>query len=550
MVTETRGPIAFEDFFAALDHVETLRAKHETSLLTARGATPAKALGAASLPNIEPHKLMNESDWVAFRDSGIKPLEVTELVTTEATRREFLTGAALLRKLATLTPQMLLVADMLNAGIPFNAILEPRRAGKTTGVLVVAVGRVACRDDYRVGFTVTTSQKKTSDRFRLDVMNEMARAYPNEERRPFKLSWSNGGERVEFRSRGSYIAALTPIGDAFRSDAYDMALVDEGGEADMAQGGDLMGGILPTFDTKHGAQLVTAGTAADFRDGNMLWDELHRPESGKLRYSAPDDIPDEQLADWEPSDEYPDARVREIVLETHPGIGNLTTLDKIKANWDRWQDPRRFAREYLGVFGEIGTSKGLLDMAKWHACGHGAEPPKPPERFALAMATHPDQTRASIVAAWREKGRAQILLIDNRAGVKWLAAAALKYARSYSVPIVYDSGSPSVLNTVEALSRARPKPPLNAQGFMAVKKAAALLVDEVERQNVDHWKQPDLDAAAQAVVKRKAGMNGWALGRDPKRPEDDITPLEAAALALLIYDESRPRSRARAQVRS
>ena len=50
------------------------------------------------------------------------------------------------------------------------------------------------------------------------------------------------------------------------------------------------------------------------------------------------------------------------------------------------------------------------------------------------------------------------------------------------------------------------------------------------------------------AVKRKAGVNGWALGRPI--PEADIVAAEGLALALLAYDDapkqtSRPETRVR-----
>lgn len=550
MVT-TAQPIPFEDFFAALDYVQSLRAESEhtsKSFLTPVSATPAKALRGNSLPNVELLNLMNEANWVQFRDSGISPLKTTELTTTEQTRREFLTGAALLRKLTTVKPQMLLVADMLATGHKFNGVIMPRRSSKTTSILCVLIGRIALRPDYFVGFSLATTQAKTAARFRQDVMKPLERLFPDPKNRPFRLYWSNGGERVEF-PHGSYIAALSPDGDSFRSDAYDALLIDEGGEANPDLGADILSAVLPTFDTRPGAQLVIAGTAAKYRSGNILWDALNNPKAGVLRYTVPDTVTDDQLAAWEPTEDHPEACVKTLVETSHPGVGTLTTLEDIHDNFESFTR-EQFALEYLGLFGEIGANTGLIDATKWAACGHGAELPELPTRFSLAIATHPDQTHASIVAAWRDNGRAQILMLENRTGVKWLAQKALQIARKYNTPIVYDSGSPTVLNAVETFNRARPKPNLQPQGFMAVKKAAALLLDEIERGTLDHWRQPDLDNAAKVVVKRKAGVNGWALGRDPKRPGDDITPLEAAALALLVFDETRPRARARTQVRA
>src|SRR5690606_32031126 len=112
---------------------------------------------------------------------------------------------------------------------------------------------------------------------------------------------------------------------------------------------------------------------------------------------------------------------------------------------------------------------------------------------------------------------------------------------------VYDAGSQNALLVAEQLNRAKPRPRMEPQTFTQVKKGASLVVDMVARGEVEHYRQPELDAAIKLAVKRKAGPNGWALGRADAG--DDITPAEAWSLAQLAFDGGKPkRQRTRAVV--
>jgi hypothetical protein len=61
-------------------------------------------------------------------------------------------------------------------------------------------------------------------------------------------------------------------------------------------------------------------------------------------------------------------------------------------------------------------------------------------------------------------------------------------------------------------------------------------VREVENNRVQHYNQDMLNAAARLAKKRPIGPTAWAFGRP--EIEDDITPIEAAAIALHVFDEN------------
>lgn len=535
--------------------IEVDRVEKPSSLNRAT-ASPAKAHQGAFPPDHAGEFLMGEAEWIAHRDKVLPATKLSNLATTEQSRREFLEGARLLRFDGERAiggrrpqPQQLLISDVLTAGHQRNVLLIPRRSSKSTTVNAIATGRAAYREDYRVGILTLTSGKAGRKRFLKDVATPIEALYRDKRTRPVKVSRIAGMEGVSFPDGGGSVDWLSTLDDV-RGEAFDLFILDESGEPnDPEYIAEVRAAVLPTLDTRPGAQVVSIGTAGRFRSGNMLWDALETGRSGVggiAAWNFPEEVTEAELSDWDPTEDNPEGRARELIELHHPGVGTLTTLASIKENFDEF--PReKFAREYGNIFGTIGEAAGLLDPIKWADGGTGADLPTPPEDFELAIAVHPDLTCGAIVAAWRdEDGHAVILLLEHRRGVAWVKKVGPIYAKKFSRAITFDSGSPTMARFAVEWERLRPRPRLRPYGFMDVKKAAGLLVDEVQPKdkptNVRHYRQPELDTAAKKVVKRKAGVNGWALGRDPKKPEDDITSIEAAALALLAYDEAKPKA--------
>jgi hypothetical protein len=474
--------------------------------------------------------------WVALRDSGIPPADLSELGGTVESRRAFLEGARLMGLMRAgrlgLTPQQLLLHDMLAAGRRDNGVLMPRRSAKTTGLLVDGIGRCAnpAADDYRIAVLTATTGKVGRSRFIKDVVPALDR---NTDGR-LKVYRGAGQERVEWADTGSSLSVLASVED-LRGEAFDEVIIDEAGEPDPDKVDDINGAALPTLDTRPHGQFVAAGTAGDYRKGNLLWDTLEAARAGLgglIAYAMPDGTTVDDIADWE--------LARELVLASHPGIGNLTTLEAVRVNFDKMKRPR-FLREYGNVFGDAGGTTGLIKPSAWGPLELDEAFPVPPAHFGLAIAVTPGQDSAAIGAAWRdEDGRARLLLLDRRDGVQWLTDAVAGIAERTRATIVHDTFGP-VLAETEALNRRNPRPRMAPQTMKNVQTAAALLVKEIEAGNLRHWGQDELTGAMLRVVRRKIGANGWGLGRPDM--DADITPAEACAMALRWYDENPARQR-------
>lgn len=487
--------------------------------------------------------LLNEATWLEWRESALTPQVVTDLVSTDQTRAEFVEGARLLRLDANgkhIKPQQLVIADVLNAGQKFNDILVPRRGTKTTSIEAVLVGRCALREDYAVGWTLATTGQKASERFKLDIITPFDRLYPDPKQAPFKLDRGKGSMSASWPAHGSVFAVHSPVGDSFRSGGYDVVWIDESGEASPEMTDDLRGAVLPTLDTRPGAQFIRSGTAAKYSKGNLLFDGLESPKGAKLAYRFPQDTSEDELAAWEPDDEHPFARVRELIEVSHPGVASgLTTLEDVRDSFENMTQPGQFAREYGGIFGQVGEGRGVLNAQAFMDAGLSGEP-TPPERFAIAAMPSFTQGFSSIVAAWRDdNGKACGYVLDHRKGTTWLAEAAAAKARQHNTPIIYDSASGPMRVEVEAIRRMTPRPRLEPQTFDNVTAAAALLVKEINTGNACHWRQPALEGAAKIAVRRAAGAGSWAFGRPPRDLDADISALEAWSLAMRWYDDNQ-----------
>lgn len=481
--------------------------------------------------------------WTALRRRALSPRHQSELRTTPQDRQEFLRGAELLRfygdrAMPGRSPQaqQLLVHDVLAGGHQRNVILLPRRSSKSTSLIATALGRAEAREDYRVGILTLTSGKAGRSRFKKDVVPALERLYPDKRSRPFVISLSAGLEAVTFRESGGSVSWLSSIDD-LRGEAFDLIILDESGEADPEKVLEVLAAALPTLDTRSGAQIVAAGTAGRYRAGNLLWDWLEMARKGAggvLDYSVDDqDVTDAMLAAWEPTEEFPDGNVKELVLHAHPGVGTLTTLDAIRNNFETLPI-EKFAPEYLGIFGDSGNAGLLIKPRTWRDAGTDAPLPSP-ERYALALVCHPDQSSAALVAAWRDaEGVGHILIDRHDRGTDWVAPYLKKHAKNRTL-IAYDSFSAVTAVEVSKALKVAPKPRLEPKGTAFLKQSAALLMDDLNNGRIVHYKQGPLDRAAEVAIKRKVGAFGWAFGR--ALSEDDITALEAASLALKAFDD-------------
>lgn len=352
------------------------------------------------------------------------------------------------------------------------------------------------------------------------MARDLDRREPDNDTRGFRIMRGAGNQCVLFKN-GSLFQVLTPKPDAFRGDAADLIVLDEAQEHTVEDSAELLGAILPTMDTRPGAQLVVAGTAGERRSG-MFWDALVEGRKGLrgagiVEYAAPDTTTPEEASDpklWE---------------FAHPGIGTLTDLETIGQRFERLPLPQ-FMREYLGIWPEDYTLSAI-DPHTWRAASSDLVPK--PTAFSIAYDVAPDQSTACIAAAWRVNDVAYVEIIDHRQGVDWLGPRLVELSRRYRVTIAHDTIGAALAES-EWIQRQRPRPRLAPQTMKDVTTGCQVFMKELQGGRLRHFDQTSLNDAAARAAKRPLSENSWAWGR--RLSGGDITPLVASTLALRAFD--------------
>ncbi|MFP7760901.1 hypothetical protein [Marisediminicola sp. LYQ85] len=487
--------------------------------------------------------------------SGVPPLNRSSFEGYERGREEFLIGARLLgldtdRK--PIQPQQYVVGDALNAqkpnGVPLHAVTAisiPRRATKTTSWWAVALGRISNPDrgDYQVGFTAQT-QVKARERWLKDLVKPLERQYPDPKESPYIINRQPGASFIECRATGGRISILPPSAESFRGEGFALVGIDEAQEVDAGdESEDLVSGILPTFDTitiegESAGQLVLLGTAGEHQ-GGVFWDYLQLGREGKsgiVEYAAHPDTPVwEEGLPIEGTTADP-----EVWKAAHPGAGGLTPMSVIRERFEKMTS-RAFCREYLGLWPE-GIGSAFINPIKWEA-GALTVPMQLPDYYVAGFYVSITGLSAALVAAWRVDGVAHLAVIKHAEGTSWLKPAVLADHKAHGQAFVYDAKNAATDVEGQAIKRARvPRLKLVPQNWIHVSTAASLFMKELNSGNLRHYDQQALNLAVRDAVKGQQPQSSRWSFRMSKPDEQDITALEAGALALRAYDELKPKA--------
>ena len=514
--------------------------------------------------------------WNEIRDGGIQPKFHSGYAEDDEGRLDFLTGARLMGlelvhpdeldawqatnpRLNAIVPQQLQIVDTLNTGMDAYAVEIPRRASKTTTIFCLLLGRMARRPGYQVTFSaqngVAGSRRLREWAGRLDAINppDITEKYPwlrkAEKPRPqpvalfgddhplaqptgrgFRIMRGEVGKGIYF-DNGSQMLVLKPDADAYRGEAADCSWLDEAQEIDPDEGADLLAGIVPLQDTKPGASIIISGTAGEFRVG-VFWEYLERARNrddtvGVIDFAADPATPWEIIEDED--------QAMQLLTTVHPGIGTLTTLDKMQKNYRSLPKPQ-WAREYLSLWPETAGALAI-PSEQW---ADAAQPTKPtkPTKVAFGLAIKPGGSAAAIVAAWRDrKGIAYIEIVDHRQGTQWIPERAQELTQKYrGSTIAYDDIGEGKA-TVTEMQTLKPTPRVRVQTYRENAAGCVQFLRDLERGTLKHFDQPGLNEAVSLAAKRQVrgdvGVWLWTVSQ----PGDDITCLDAATRALRNYDQ-------------
>lgn len=518
--------------------------------------------------------LWDEGTWLEWRSKieHLAPIRLDELTTTAQSRGEFIQGARLLRlderqragdRGYGPSPMQLMVADLLATGRFMNVIFEPRRSTKTTAVQAVMLGRCWAREDYTIGWTMFTTGQKAGNRFREDIVKHLDRIWPDRRKSPISIGLSKGGEQLTFRDTGSLLMVGTPNGDMFRSGGFDFAFGDEAGEADVEQGDDVKRAVIPTMDTKIGAQFVIAGTGAKFRTGQLLWEKLHDQKAAVLWHGIPETVDRRELGSWEPDVPHPKTgatggRMREWIERTHPGLGFTTLTDAPQNSFDDFSLDD-FLIEYGGQFGLEGAADVLIPPAHLERALTREEFPPLPDRFSVAMKVHHLGTHASLAIAWDYEPVGDLVTaaqrLDGQEAAPRKRAVALwwwqqglpgfdtevlmRMRRHPGRVLHYDKRGFTEEIAEKKLALAVPAPPMKPTTPADIPGSTVGLLRALEEGSVVMFAHPELERAARIATRQAFGNYGtFRFGAPKTDAEADVTPIEAAALALRFLTDA------------
>ncbi len=523
--------------------------------------------------------------WERVRSRGIMPDSIGALDDTPELRMEFLDGAAMMGfalvdlddeeaiealrnndpSYEPLQPQQLLIADALNANMPRAVAEIPRRASKTTTIFCWCLGRLKNRPRYKITFSAQTGanglmaldewardgleritppgdedippwlrgvNRKSAQQSRNEALFGLD-AIPNADRgsqkREFRVRRAAGKPGIEF-TNGSYFFVVRPEASAYRGKAADVSWVDEAQEIAPEDSDALLAGILPLQDTRPDSMIVLSGTAGEVRSG-AFWSFVEQlrsgdPKMGGVDFAIPDDTP------WSAIEN--EAEAMALLTSTHPGIGTLTTAEKMR---ERYHDlPRpEWAREYLSLWPETFGTRAV--PAEWWSNTAIAKFPKMPKRVSFGYAVKPGGSVAAIVAAWRDgKGRAYLEVVEHRPGTLWMPKRLQELSRSFpGCTIAYDDIAEGKATATEA-NRLRPRPKLRMQTYRETAAGCIQFLRDLERGTLRHVTgNAGLDSAVEHAAKRETRDGVWLF--TPMERGDDITCLDAGVRALRNWDQ-------------
>ncbi|MFC7766590.1 hypothetical protein [Leucobacter soli] len=467
-----------------------------------------------------------------------------------------------------LQPQQLLIADHLNAvdtdGVSLDEyVVEiPRRASKTTTIFCLLHGRCLSRTDYFVTFSAQSGVKGGA-RLR-EWATQLDRIQPPDDAdlppwmrgtrpkrapqavalfgpdqlsapapvgRGFRIMRGEVGKGIYY-DNGSRFLVLKPDAESYRGEAGDVSWIDEAQEIDPEEGADLLAGIIPLQDTREGAALMVSGTAGEARIG-ILWERLDRlragdPDIGGVDYAAAEDTPWEVIEDEE--------QAMQLLASVHPGIGTLTTLEKMRKNWRKLPKPQ-WAREYLSMWPE--TYGQTAVPADWWQRAALQSKPRRPGRVAFGLAIKPGGSVAAICAAWRTPaGVAYVEVVDHRPGTLWLPKRMQELTMTYKgSTIAFDKIGEAEQTATEA-AVLKPRPALRVQTYNENAAGCIQVLRDLDRGNFRHSDQIGLSAAVEIAAKREVrGSDRGVWLWTPAERGGDITCLDAATRALRNWDQ-------------
>ena len=366
-----------------------------------------------------------------------------------------------------------------------------------------------------------TAQDRQSARYQWDQHVEliMASEYAGYVRNG-KPVRTNGSECLNFVNGSSY-RIVTPSKFGARGMALDLAIIDEA----LTHPASLLSALAPTMAQRDGArssfgaQLMIISNAGDENSTLLnMQRELGRRAVAEgdrrrvwLEWSCDDDDDPLDPAVW----------ARTIPTLDQPDGIPLAYLER-QAETIGTDD---FAREYL-CWTVWSHTRRVIAVDAWIELPHVDL--LPGDGVVLAVEIDTERHGGTVVAA-RQMGQfVAVEVLEQRAGVDWMAGYVTEMARYHSARVIVDNYGPAS-TLIPTLEQARTK--VHKASSHDVADAAAGLVDAVAARRVGHVGDIRLQDAVAGLSRRQRG-DRWVFDRQ----RGDITPIVAASLAVWLID--------------
>ena len=338
------------------------------------------------------------------------------------------------------------------------------------------------------------------------------------------------GQEVRFKARSS---------GSGRGFSCDCLLLDEAQILNAAA----WSAILPTMSARPNPQVWLLGTPPTPADDGEVFTRLRNagvegkePRVAYLEWSA------------EPHDDFDDPATW---AKANPALGVRISVEAVESERAAMTDDQ-FARERLGIWDEVAV-KGIIPEPNW--AGQADATSLATDRVALGVECGPDLAWASVaLAGQRDDGDWHVELDEDQhtrgRGTAWLVPhlEALISANPQIRAVVVDVAGP-VAALLEQYKPGKWRFKGTRIEATPVKVAelgagCSRVLDGIVTGWLWHIGQPQLTSAALPAGKRALGDTGmWVWSR--KTAESDITPIQAATLALIGAQMERPRKPAR-----
>lgn len=402
-----------------------------------------------------------------------------------------------------------------------GVIVVPRRAGKTRLLLAkgLATGAGARhrRTFYASHRRETAAAMWTDDWFPWIEDGPLARH--------IKVVRGKGSEALIWRRTRSTLRLLPPDGDAMRSFASNLAMLDEAREWTVEQGAAAEAGIFPTQATGVGGQtLITSNSGTAKSAWLRQWVDRGRAAAlegrtdgiAYIEYAAPIGADPYDEATW---------------WAAHPGLGHHVLIEAIRADAED-MTPDTFAAEYLGWWPETLIDSTLVDAWTAHAAGVDLADPVV---FAVEVDEEREWCDIVAVGAGGPDGGQVVELVERRPHGPWVGPRLAELVERWSpLAVAYDRGGPAAALGPELLDVPARLVSLNTPEVAA---AAGWWYDAITKAGtIWHRADTDLDAAITAVRWRRAGGSRLIDRRQP-----GSGPAIASSLAAWVHRDGMHR---------